>query len=88
MVPGGRCPGGRFDGFLLRLAAALSARAVPDARAATGQGFAYNAGRAIAAVGGGSTGVLMTQEVFNGSYAQAGAVISLVYVVGLVVLST
>ena len=53
---------------------------------ATGQGFTYNAGRVIAAGGVLSTGFLMSQQMFNGSYAQAGAVISLVYVVGLVVI--
>ena len=53
---------------------------------ATGQGFSYNAGRAIAAAGALSTGFLMSKEVFNGGYDRAGAAISLVYVVGLVVI--
>ena len=48
---------------------------------ATAQGLAYNAGRILAAVGALQMGALMRQ--FNGSYAQAGAVITLVYVVGL-----
>jgi MFS family permease len=53
---------------------------------ATGQGFSYNAGRLLAAVGALSTGYLMSQGgVFHGSYAQAGATISLVYLVGLAV---
>jgi predicted MFS family arabinose efflux permease len=50
---------------------------------ATGQGFAYNFGRIIAAAGALRTGQLMN-EVFEGSYARAGATISLVYVFGMV----
>jgi SHS family sialic acid transporter-like MFS transporter len=53
---------------------------------ATGQGFAYNAGRVIAAGGVLSTGFLMSKDLFNGSYAQAGAVMSLIYVVGLAII--
>lgn len=48
---------------------------------ATGQGLAFNAGRVLAAVGALQMGALM--QTFHGSYAQAGAVISLVYVAGL-----
>jgi MFS family permease len=53
---------------------------------ATGQGFGYNFGRIIAAGGALSTGFLMSDQVFNGSYARAGATISLIYVVGLLVI--
>jgi MFS family permease len=49
---------------------------------ATGQGFAYNFGRIIAAVGALRAGQLMS-DVFEGSYARAGATISLVYALGL-----
>ncbi len=49
---------------------------------ATGQGLAFNAGRILAAVGALQMGAMM--QTLNGSYAQAGAVISLVYGVGLV----
>jgi MFS transporter, SHS family, sialic acid transporter len=49
---------------------------------ATAQGFSFNAGRILAAVGALQMGALM--RTFDGSYAQAGAVITLVYVVGLV----
>jgi MFS family permease len=49
---------------------------------ATAQGFSFNAGRILAAVGALQMGALMRS--FDGSYAQAGAVITLVYVVGLV----
>jgi SHS family sialic acid transporter-like MFS transporter len=52
---------------------------------ATGQGFGYNFGRIIAAGGA----LFMSHRLLNvtpGEYAQAGAVISLIYVVGLIVI--
>ena len=49
---------------------------------ATGQGLSYNAGRIFAAIGSWQMGSLMA--TFNGSYARAGAVITLIYAVGLV----
>jgi hypothetical protein len=52
---------------------------------ATGQGFSYNAGRIIAAGGALSMGYLMNQ-VFHGSYAQAGAAVTLIYLVGMIVI--
>jgi len=48
---------------------------------ATGQGFAFNAGRILAAVGTLVSGQLL--ERFGGDYAQMCAVISLIYIVGL-----
>jgi cyanate permease len=51
---------------------------------ATGQGLAYNAGRIIAAVGTLQMGALMKQ--FDGSYARAGSVISLIYILGMIVI--
>ena len=48
---------------------------------ATGQGLSFNAGRILAAVGALQMGSLM--QTFDGSYAKAGAVITLIYVVGL-----
>ena len=48
---------------------------------ATGQGLSFNAGRILAAVGALQMGSLM--QSFDGSYAKAGAIISLVYVAGL-----
>jgi MFS family permease len=51
---------------------------------ATGQGLSFNSGRILAAVGALQMGALM--QHFNGSYAQAGAVITLVYIVGMVVI--
>ncbi len=53
---------------------------------ATGQGFAYNAGRIIAAGGGLSMGYLMSKDLFNGRYDQACAIISLIYFVGLAII--
>ena len=51
---------------------------------ATGQGVSYNSGRILAAAGALSMGQLMT--AFDGSYARAGAVISLIYVAGLILI--
>ena len=56
----------------------------PTRSRATGQGIAYNAGRVIAAIGAVQMGTLM--HTFGGSYAQAGAVITLVYLVGMVLI--
>jgi hypothetical protein len=50
---------------------------------ATGQGFCYNAGRILAVPGVLGMGWLMS--VFNGSYPRAGAAITLVYLVGMVI---
>jgi MFS transporter, SHS family, sialic acid transporter len=52
---------------------------------ATGQGFGYNFGRVIAAAFVLSRSFLM-HDVFHGDYARAGAVISLIYLVALVVI--
>jgi SHS family sialic acid transporter-like MFS transporter len=52
---------------------------------ATGQGFGYNSGRIIAA-GGALYMSHLLQNVFHGDYAQAGAVISLIYLAGLAVI--
>jgi MFS family permease len=51
---------------------------------ATGQGFSYNFGRVIAAVGTLQTSNLM--GLFEGGYPQACSVMSLIYVVGLVII--
>lgn len=50
----------------------------------TGQGFAYNAGRVIAAVGALQMSALMRQ--FDGSFAKAGAVITLMYGLGMILI--
>ena len=47
---------------------------------ATGQGLCYNFGRILAAVGALQMGHLL--QLYEGSYAKAGATISLVYVLG------
>jgi MFS family permease len=52
---------------------------------ATGQGFGFNAGRIVAAVGALSMGYLM-KYAFHGDYGQAGATISLIYAAGLLVI--
>jgi MFS family permease len=56
----------------------------PTRSRATGQGLAYNAGRVFAAIGALQMGSLM--QSFGGSYAKAGAVITLIYVLGLVLI--
>ncbi|HEX4797042.1 MAG TPA: MFS transporter [Humisphaera sp.] len=51
---------------------------------ATGQGLGYNAGRIFAAVGAIYTSALVKH--YDGSYARAGSVVTLIYVVGLVLI--
>ncbi len=51
---------------------------------ATGQGLCYNSGRVFAAVGAIQMGYLM--QHYEGSYARAGATITLIYAVGLVII--
>ena len=51
---------------------------------ATGQGVSYNSGRVLAAAGALAQGQLVS--FYGGSYAQAGAVITLIYVFGLVLI--
>jgi MFS transporter, SHS family, sialic acid transporter len=51
---------------------------------ATGQGLAYNSGRILAAFGALYAGQLV--QHFDGSFAKTGAVITLIYVLGLVVI--
>ena len=51
---------------------------------ATAQGVAFNAGRILAAAAAIQMGTLMS--MFDGSYARAGAIITLIYGVGLVVI--
>lgn len=56
----------------------------PTRARATGQGVSYNAGRILAAVGAITQGQLVSQ--FGGSYARAGAVVTLVYLVGMILI--
>jgi MFS family permease len=51
---------------------------------ATGQGVCYNAGRILAAVGALMQGQLVS--AYGGSYAKAGATITIVYLVGMVII--
>lgn len=52
---------------------------------ATGQGFGFNYGRILAAMGALQTSALM-QGVFGGNYPKACSVMSLIYLVGLVII--
>jgi sugar phosphate permease len=52
---------------------------------ATAQGFGYNFGRILAAIGALQTGYLMN-EVFGGNYARACSTMSLVYLVGVAII--
>jgi len=54
----------------------------PTRARATGQGICYNFGRIIAAAGAIGQGQLVA--AFGGSYAKAGAVLTLVYAIGMV----
>jgi MFS family permease len=56
----------------------------PTSIRATGQGFGFNFGRILAAIGVLQTGTLMSQ--FKGDYSQACTIMSAVYLVGLVVI--
>lgn len=64
----------------------------PTAVRATGQGFGFNFGRILAAVGALQTGVLFTMDIQIGSlvmpagFASACTLISLIYVLGLVII--
>jgi MFS family permease len=50
---------------------------------ATGQGLCYNAGRIVAAVGALTSGALVQ---FYGGYAEMGAMVTLVYLVGMIII--
>lgn len=56
---------------------------LPTAVRATGQGFAYNFGRIIAAVGGLQTANLM--KLFGGSFPKAASCMSVIYIIGIVI---
>ena len=53
----------------------------PTSVRATGQGFAFNFGRIIAAIGGLQTATLM--KAFDGSFPKAGSVMTVIYLIGL-----
>ncbi len=88
----------RFDGFFLFsifLAGGVTAafygwfplylpELFPTAVRATGQGFAYNFGRILAAIGGLQTATLM--GLFGGSFPMAGSVLTVFYAVGFVII--
>jgi len=56
---------------------------LPTAIRATGQGFAYNFGRIIAAVGGLQTANLM--KLFGGSFPKAASCMAGIYIIGIVI---
>jgi MFS transporter, SHS family, sialic acid transporter len=56
----------------------------PTRARATGQGLSYNFGRIFAAVGAVTQGQLVA--AFDGSYARAGAIVTLIYLFGMVVI--
>jgi MFS transporter, SHS family, sialic acid transporter len=56
----------------------------PTAVRATGQGFAFNFGRIIAAIGGLQTATLIGW--FDGSFPKAGSVMTVIYLAGLFII--
>lgn len=56
----------------------------PTRTRVTGQGLSCNAGRLLAAVGAITQGQLVNH--FHGSYARAGAVVTLIYLVGMIII--
>jgi MFS family permease len=56
----------------------------PTRARATGQGLSYNFGRIFAAVGALTQGQLVA--TFGGSYARAGAIVTLIYLAGMVLI--
>lgn len=56
----------------------------PTRARATGQGVSFNTGRIFAAAGAMTQGQLVAH--FGGSYAQAGAIVTLVYVLGMILI--
>ena len=56
----------------------------PTAVRATAQGFSYNFGRIVAAIGGLQTATLI--GFFGGSFANAGSAMAVIYVVGIVLI--
>lgn len=53
----------------------------PTRARATGQGLSFNAGRILAAVGAITQGQLV--DFYDGSYAKAGSIVTLIYLVGM-----
>jgi MFS family permease len=56
----------------------------PTRSRATGQGLSYNTGRILAAVGAITQGQLV--DFYGGSYAKAGSIVTLIYLVGMVLI--
>ena len=73
-------PRRRHHGGILRMVSVVLPELFPTVVRATGQGFAYNFGRILAAVGGLQTATLM--GFFGGSFPMAGSVLTVFYAVG------
>jgi SHS family sialic acid transporter-like MFS transporter len=56
----------------------------PTRARATGQGISYNFGRIFAAIGALTQGELVAR--FDGSYARAGAIVTLIYILGMILI--
>jgi len=56
----------------------------PTSVRATGQGFAFNFGRIVAAIGGLQTATLM--KAFDGSFPKAGSVMAVIYLIGVFII--
>lgn len=56
----------------------------PTAVRATGQGFSFNFGRIVAAIGGLQTATLM--KAFDGSFPKAGSVMAVIYLIGVFII--
>ncbi len=56
----------------------------PTAVRATGQGFSFNFGRIVAAIGGLQTATLM--KAFDGSFPKAGSVMTVIYLIGVFII--
>ena len=56
----------------------------PTSVRATGQGFSFNFGRIVAAIGGLQTATLM--KAFDGSFPKAGSIMAAIYVIGIFII--
>jgi MFS transporter, SHS family, sialic acid transporter len=56
----------------------------PTAVRATGQGFSFNFGRIVAAIGGLQTATLM--KAFDGSFPKAGSIMAAIYLIGVFII--
>ena len=76
-------PLGFFQSGIVAGMGATFAELFPTYVRATGQGFSYNFGRILAAIGGLQTATLM--GLFDGSFPKAGSVLMVIYLIGVFV---